>query len=116
MGDTVAFSLFIYVMASKAELTYQGATLFIIGGLMLIFQVFLIFTKANFNSMVFIFFAEIFFAYYIIYDTQTNVSGSNYNWSKDCWISGAVVIYVDIFILFLRLCELMRQLIIRERN
>jgi len=66
--------------------------------------------------MVFISAGATVWAFYLVYDTQTIVSGAKYEWSRDDWVVGAVLVYMDVFILFLRLCELIRQLIIKERN
>ena len=56
------------------------------------------------------------FGFYLIYDTQTNISGTKHEWAKDDAYSGAALVYIDILVLGLRFCELVRQLIIRERN
>lgn len=113
---TMAFSLLIYTCTTKTELTYQGACLFVLGAVFIVFQVFILFTQMNMNYLICGLVINIVWGFYLIYDTQTNVSGSNYDWAKDDPFSGAVLIYMDIFILLLRLCELVRQLIIRERN
>jgi len=51
---------------------------------------------------------EVVFSFYLIYDTQTNVSGVKYDYEKDDYISGAVVVYSDVLILVLKMCELIR--------
>ena len=112
----VNFSLLIYSLTTKIELTYQGASLFIFASLLFSLQIFLIFTAANFGGMILVLIGELIFSYYLVFDTQTLISGNLYNWDKEDWISGAVVIYIDIFFLFLRLCDLLRQLIFKERN
>ena len=113
---SVAFSLLIYVLTTKTELTYQGACLFVLGAIFIVFQVFILFTQARMECLIFGLILNIVWGCYLIYDTQTSVSGTNYDWGKDDPYSGAVLIYIDIFILVLRLCELVRQLIVRERN
>jgi len=113
---SIAFSLMIYTLTTKTELTYQGACLFVLGAIFIVFQIFILFTQANINYLICGLILNIVWGFYLIYDTQTSVSGSNYDWAKDDPYSGAVLIYIDIFILVLRLCELVRQLIIRERN
>ena len=115
-GAAVCFSLMIYALTTKTELTYQGASLYVLGSILLTFQLFLIFTDVTFTHVIFVCVGEVLFAFYLVFDTMTYVSGSLYKWEKEDSVSGAVVIYLDVFLLFLRLCELLRQLIIKERN
>lgn len=112
----ISFTLLIYVLTTKTELTYQGASLFVLGAIFLVFQGFLLFTTARIDYLICGLIIDVLWGFFMIYDTQTNVSGMKYNWDKDDPFSGAVLIYADIFILFLRLCELIRQVVIRERN
>ena len=113
---SIAFSLLIYVLTTKTELTYQGASLFVIGAIFIVFQLFILFSQVQMNYLICALIIEVVWGFYLIYDTQTNVSGSKYDWGKDDAFSGAVLIYIDILVLVLRFCELVRQLIIRERN
>lgn len=112
----IAFSLLIYVLTTKTELTYQGASLFVLGAIFLVFQIFILFTEAKVDYLICGVLINIVWGFYLIYDTQTNVSGVKYDWAKDDSFSGAVLIYMDVFVLVLRFCELVRQLVIRERN
>lgn len=112
----ISFTLLIYVLTTKTELTYQGASLFVLGAIFLVFQGFLLFTDAQIEYLICGLIIDVLWGFFMVYDTQTNVSGAKYDWENDDCFAGAVLIYADIFILILRLCELIRQLIIRERN
>ena len=113
---SVVFALLIYVFTTKYEISYQGTALFVFAALLFNFQMFLIYTEIPFNILMYILIAEAIFSFYLVYDTQTLISGTKYNWQKDDWISGAVIVYIDVFILIIKFCELIRQLIIRDRN
>ena len=61
--------------------------------------------------MIFIALAEIVFAFYFIYDTQTVISGAKDDYDYEDCISGAILLYVDIVILLFKFCELVRDLL-----
>jgi FtsH-binding integral membrane protein len=49
------------------------------------------------------------FTVYLVYDTQTMVSGTKYEWkSDDCFI-GSFLVYFDVFMIALRLCKLLAR-------
>jgi len=66
--------------------------------------------------MIFIALAEIVFAFYFIYDTQTVISGAKDDFELEDSISGAVLFYIDIVILFFKFCELVRDLLISSTS
>ena len=112
----IALALFFYVLTTKTELTYQTASLFIVAAIFTVFQLFILFTQAEMIYLICGLILNVVFGFYLIYDTQTNISGTKHEWAKDDAYSGAALVYIDILVLVLRLCELVRQLIIRERN
>ncbi len=113
---SIALSLFLYVLTTKTELTYQGASLFVLGAIFLVFQLFILFTETAIIYLICGLILDVVFGFYLIYDTQTSISGAKHDWEKDDAYSGAALVYIDIAVLVLRFCELVRQLIIRERN
>lgn len=112
----VSLSLFIYVLTTKCEITYQGATLFIVAAIFLVLEWFLFYTTTSLSSIFVVSFGIVIAGFYLVYDTQTMVSGVKYDWNKDDYFSGAVGVYMDVLLLGLRLCELVMNLIIRDRN
>ena len=112
----ISASLLIYVLTTKCEITYQGATLFILAAIFLGLEGFLLYSSMSLLSIMIISIAEIIWGFYIIYDTQTIVSGVKYDWNTDDCVSGAIGIYMDVIVLILRLCELIKNLIVKERN
>jgi FtsH-binding integral membrane protein len=111
----IVFSLFIYSLIVKAELTYQDAALFVVGSILATFELFLLFSKIRFDHLVFVAMGELIFAFYIIYDTQTMVNGTTM-WSPNEWVIGTVIIYADLIHLIMKFCDLIRNLIMKERS
>ena len=112
----IIMALFGSVMTTKSDLTYQSATLFIVGALLLSFNIFMIFTSVSFFLIIFVTLGLSLFAFFLVYATQTNIAGSKRLRTNDDPISGAVLIYIDFFVMIAKTCDLLRQLIIRERS
>jgi hypothetical protein len=112
----VSLSLFIYVLTTKCEITYQGATLFILAAIFLVLEWFLFYTTTSVPVVFLVLIGAVIWGFYLIYDTQTIVSGVKYDWNKDDYVSGAVGIYMDVMVLGLRLCELLKNLVVRDRT
>lgn len=109
-------SLWVYSLTTKCEFTYQGATLFLLASVMLVMEGFLLYSSVRLDIVLLIVLAQLIWGYYLVYDTQTVVSGVKYDWNKDDYVLGAIGVYIDIIVLFLRLCELIKNLIVKERN
>ena len=115
-GFLISLSLLMYVLTTKCEITYQGATLFILASIFIVLEGFLLYSSMKVVIVLMVSFAEVMWGFYVVYDTQTMVSGVKYDWNKDDYVSGAVKVYVDVIVLFLRLTELIKNLIVKERN
>lgn len=115
-GWITAVSLWIYSLTTKCEFTYQGATLFLLAAVFLLLEGFLLYSSIRVDILLLIIFFQLIWGFYLVYDTQTIVSGVKYDWNKDDFVLGSIGIYVDILVLFLRLCELVKNLIVKERN
>lgn len=112
----ITISLLVYVLTNKCEITYQGATLFIVAAIFIVLEGFLLYSSTRLVIIMLVSIAEVIWGFYLVYDTQTIVSGVKYDWIKDDYVSGAIGVYMDVIVLFLRLCELIKNLIVKERN
>lgn len=112
----VSLALFVNVLTTKCEITYQGATLFILGAIFLVLEWFLFYTSTAVVVIFLIAIGEVLWGFYLVYDTQTIVSGIKYDWNKDDYVAGAVGVYMDVVVLGLRLCELVMNLVVRDKN
>jgi len=107
MTAAMTFSLTLYACTTKTDVTIFGGTLFILGcGLLLLCLFSFIFPSKILT--VFICVACIcLYGVYLVYDTQLIVGDKRYELSVDDYIIGAIIIYVDIIVLFLRLLQLL---------
>eukprot|EP00331_Platyophrya_macrostoma_P026712 CAMPEP_0176445938 /NCGR_PEP_ID=MMETSP0127-20121128/24023_1 /TAXON_ID=938130 /ORGANISM="Platyophrya macrostoma, Strain WH" /LENGTH=186 /DNA_ID=CAMNT_0017831867 /DNA_START=108 /DNA_END=668 /DNA_ORIENTATION=+ len=107
----MTFGLTLYACTTKNDITYTGAALFIfsIGLLMLlIFGIFFVRVKWFYTLIVVC--IVILYGFYLVYDTQLIIGGHSYQLTVDDYIIGAMMLYIDIIILFLRLLQLLSYL------
>lgn len=97
--------LLLYVWTTKTELTYHGATYFIICSMLVTYQVSIIFTDLPFNVLVIATVASIIWGFFIVYDTQTSISENKVRQNS---VIDATTIYFDLLILLFRQCTLLR--------
>lgn len=67
------FFLFIYSLTVKKRLTYQGSILFLSASILIVFEMFTIFTDVSLFWLILISLGSFLFAFLLIYDTYTNV-------------------------------------------
>ena len=112
----VSLALLVNVLTTKCEITYQGATLFILAAIFVVIEWFLFYTTTAVVGVFLVAIGEVLWGFYLVYDTQTIVSGVKYDWNKDDYVAGAVGVYMDVVVLGLRLCELVKNLVVRDKN
>lgn len=108
LGITVALT--IYAMFTKTDFTYCGGALFIFGMCFLLVGIFLLFTN---NAVLHVIYSAIgvcFYGIYLIYDTQLIMGNKAHQLSIDDYILGALLLYLDIILIFLYLLELLNNL------
>ncbi|CAD8190716.1 unnamed protein product [Paramecium pentaurelia] len=114
---SMVFFLFMYSLTVKRRLTYQGSILFISASILLIFEIFTIFTEVSLFWLSTVSLFAFLLAFLLIYDTYTNVnSGDQYDVNQADEVSGSVIIYWDVILLFLKMNELIKDYLVRERN
>ena len=116
----LTLTLTLYAYTTKRDFTVYGATLWILSWGLLALTVLFSFMFMG-NSKVFRVMdivisvvAVIFYGFYLIYDTQIIMGGGRFELSLDDYILGALVLYVDIIILFLRILRILAAA--RSRN
>ena len=115
MTTAMTISLTIYACTTKTDITMYGGALFIAGcGLFLVCIFGFLFQNLIFQIIICVF-CICLYGLYLIYDTQLIVGGERmYKLSLDDYIIGAIIIYIDIVVLFLRILQLVSYL--RRRN
>lgn len=97
--DIIYLSLYFYSMTTRVELNYHGATLFVLGAIFFSFELFMIFTRVNFNLLLLLSLLLGVLAFYVIYITQTTVTGVKSRYLNEDWISGTVFVYFEIILM-----------------
>lgn len=105
LGITV--SLTIYAMTTKTDMTVMGSTLFILLGGLILFGIFAMIFRDKILIVLYCILAVILYGYYLIYDTQLVVGGKTYQLEIDDYVIGAIIIYIDIIVMFMRLLQLL---------
>jgi FtsH-binding integral membrane protein len=112
---TITIVLTIYAFTTKKDITLYGAALWIAGWALLAFSLLFFFIgprNAAYGPLVIVFsvIAVIIYGLYLVYDTQLMMGGKRYELSLDDYIIGAVMIYIDIIVIFLRVLTIIGQL------
>ena len=115
-ANMLFFSLLIYALTTRTELTYYGASLYVIGASFLAMEMYMIMTDAKFMFLLMMTLVLGVFAFYIIYITQTTMQGIKSDFEGQDWIAGSCTIYLEIFFMFLMFAERLGDIITKERN
>ena len=108
LGITV--SLTIYAMTTKSDFTYMGGCLFVFGMVFCLVGIFMLFTANPYLHVIYAAIGVCFYGLYLIYDTQLIMGNKRHELSNDDYILGAIIIYLDIILIFLYLLELLDNL------
>ena len=107
MTAGMTFALTLYACTTKTDFTMMGGALFIIAGVLLLFMIFELFTRNKVVHIVISVAVVALYGFYLIYDTQLIIGGRSHELSIDDYIIGAIIIYIDIITIFLRLLEIL---------
>ena len=108
----MTLSLTIYAFTTKSDFTTMGSGLFVIATGLLMFGMFM-WIFSSWNEPLFILYTTlgvIVYGFYLIYDTQLIMGGKEEEIDLDDYIIGAIMIYLDIIIIFLKLLTLLKEL------
>ena len=107
-------SLTVFVFNCKTEMNFYGVSVYIFGATFFVLQIFIMFSQINFDHLCFLFVTCLFLSFLFVFQTQTILDGGKLDFNEeDAWTS-AVVIYLEIVIMLMKQCELLKQLIFRE--
>lgn len=112
MTLAMTISLTIYAFTTKRDFTVMGSTLFIIATALLMFGIFM-WAFSSWNKPLYILYTTlgvIVYGFYLVYDTQLIMGGKEEEIDLDDYIIGAIMIYLDIIIIFLKLLTLLKEL------
>ncbi|TNV76250.1 hypothetical protein FGO68_gene13632 [Halteria grandinella] len=109
MTAGVTIGLTVYAVRSEHDFTMAGGALFIIGAIFCTCGLMLAVCNVNRESLVFMIYsavAVLLFGFYLIYDIQLIIGGGRYELDDDEYIIGALIVYLDIIMLFIHILEL----------
>ncbi len=116
LTTTITLTLTLYAWTTKRDVTvYTGAIWILAWGLLAFsFLMFLLFfwssTVLTFTSIVVSILGTVIYGFYLVVDSQLIVGGRRYGLGVDDYIIAAVIIYVDIIILFMRILQIVASL------
>ena len=116
LGSLLTFSLFLYSLTTKFDLTYLGGAIYVSGSALFGFEIFLIASDLEFIKMTYVVLAMITFGFYLIYDTQFIIMGKSLNCEIEDAFVGAVVVYMDVILVFFRVIQLLARLLKNSRH
>lgn len=108
---TMTITLTIYAFTTKRDFTVFGAALWIAGWALLAFSL-LFFWIARYSAaykpivIVICVLSIVVYGFYLVFDTQLIIGGKRYELSMDDYVIGALMIYTDIIVLFMRILEI----------
>lgn len=107
-------SLTVFVLNCKTEMNFYGVSVYILGAAFFALQIFIIFSRIDFDFLCFLLSICLFWSFLFTFKTQTILDGGKLDFNEeDVWTS-AVIIYLEVIIMLMKQCELLKQLIIRE--
>mgnify|MGYP000947173593 CR=1 FL=1 len=109
------FSLLLYAFTTKKDLSYLGATIYIIGSALIGYEIFLIASDIPFLSLVFIALSVVVFGFYLIYGTQYLIVGQSSSAEMEDPVVGSVMVYNELVISTFRLVEALSRLFKKHR-
>mmetsp|Transcript_10135 Transcript_10135/g.13803 ORF Transcript_10135/g.13803 Transcript_10135/m.13803 type:complete len:131 (-) Transcript_10135:97-489(-) len=99
-GVTVALT--VYALTTKADFTYMGGMLWVLGMTIIMTSLFgFWFYYSEVYNIFICGLLVIFYGLYLIYDVQLIAGGGRHKLSMDDYIIGALIIYIDVINLFL---------------
>ena len=103
----IVFGLTMYACFTKRDITMMGGFLFCCSLILLFLGIIGIFFRSHFYQMFLNSIGVLLMSLYIIYDTQLVIGNKQHLIDIDDYIYGALLIYLDIISLFLRILKLL---------
>ena len=110
MTAGIVVGLTFYALTTKRDFTAYGGLLFAVGAAFLMFGLFSVFFGFA-ARLVYCLLGVILFSVYLVFDTQYIIGGNGrYSLSREDYILGAVILYLDIINIFLYIVQILAAL------
>ena len=106
----VTISLTLYACTTKTDFTYFAGFLFVSVSSLMMSMFFLFFFDYGFLYVGCCGLGVVIYGMYLVYDTQLILGGKHVELGYDDYIIGAILIYLDIIVLFIRILEIINAL------
>ena len=106
MTFVMVFSLTLYAINTKTDITMKGGLFFILSAALLLFIIFGWIVRNRLFHVIIALISVVLFSLYIIYDTQVIMGDKQEMLQLDDYILGAFMIYTDIITIFLQLLKI----------
>ena len=107
MGITIVLTIFACTV--KIDFTICYGILFVFVGTLLLFGIFAIIFQSEVLYITYISLGILVYGMYLIIDTQLICGGKTWELTEDDYIIGALILYIDIIVLFLKILELIAR-------
>jgi len=108
LGVTVSLTL--YACTTRTDFTYFAGFLFVSVSSLMMSGFFMMFFNYGYLYVMCCGFGVIIYGMYLVYDTQLILGGKHVELGYDDYIIGAILIYLDIVVLFIRILEIINSL------
>ena len=105
----ITLGLTIYAYTTKRDFSVIGSFMFMVLSSFLLTFLFFMFFSYEASYVLFSWVGAFIYGIYIIYDTQLILGGRHEELGMDDYILGAIIIYVDIIALFLRILQILNS-------
>ena len=109
MTAGIVIGLTFYAFRTKKDFTFCGGMMWVLGSAFIVFGLLMMFMGPT-ARLIYCLLGVILFGVYLIIDTQMVIGGRRYMLSKDDYIFGAIILYLDIINLFLYLLQILAAL------
>lgn len=109
MTCAITCALTIYACTTKTDFTVMNSMLFIFSMVMLLFGIFLMFTKIKILHIIYSCLGVLLYSFYLIYDIQLIMGDKENALDIDDYVYASAMLYLDIINLFLHVLNLLKQ-------
>lgn len=109
MTCSITIALTIYACTTKTDFTVMNSMLFIFSMVMLLFGIFLMFTKIKILHIIYSCLGVLLYSIYLIFDIQLIMGNKENSLEIDDYIYASVMLYLDIINLFLHILNLLKK-------
>jgi FtsH-binding integral membrane protein len=109
MTAAVTVALTFYALRTEHDFTIAGGALYVFAAVFAVIGFVLAICRVDQQGLLFLIYsaiAVILFGLYLIYDVQLIVGGGRYELDNEDYIIGALIVYLDIIMLFIHILEL----------